>query len=191
MNVVYYFAGDPLQHRLVAVAAAAAGDLETVERLLGEGAPPSTPDTCWGATLLHVAGAAGHLNVVNRFIKGGAILDIRDGDGITPLMAACSAGRNEVALTLANIGADVPYERPEDGMSALKFALWGRCSRKVIRCLLSKGASEPEPGFVIVHLAAPNSGNWQVAKFWATRAFVVVGLCAMIFVIIIVRSNAP
>lgn len=188
MNLVYCVDGDPLQNRLV--AASAAGDLETIKKLLAEGARPSTPDTRWGATPLHAAADAGHLAVVTYLVERGASLDSRDGSGITPLMAACSAGRNGVALALANAGADVRYERPEDGMSALKFALWGRCSRKVVRTLLSKGASEPEPGFAVVYLASSPSANWQAAKLWATRAFVVAGLCAFVFVVIVIRSNA-
>jgi ankyrin repeat protein len=188
MDLIYYIEGDPLQNQLV--AASAAGDLGTIKKLVAEGVNPNFPDTRWGATPLHVAAAAGHLPVVTYLVQRSANLNSRDESGMTPLMSACSAGHNAVVLTLLNARADVRFERPEDGMSALKFALWGRCSRKVIKALLSKGASVPEPGFVIVHLDSSPSDNWQLAKRWATRVFVVVGLSALLFVIIVIKRNA-
>jgi hypothetical protein len=40
----------------------------------------------------------------------------------------------------------------DDGMDAIKFALWGRCTREVIKKLQAFGATQPAPDFRIVHL---------------------------------------
>lgn len=103
---------------------------------------------------MHAAADAGHLPTVGYLIERGADLNALDDIEMTPLMHACSRGRSKVALSLMAAGANVEHERSDDQMTALKFALWGRCSRTVVRQLLARGAKRPEAGFPIVHLSS-------------------------------------
>lgn len=188
MNIVYWVEGDPIANKLV--AASAIGDIETVGRLISKGVSPSATDNHWGETALHVACEAGHKSTVAYLVEKGAPLNAHNSNGMTPLMTACSAGRNEIVRALVEAGADVMYARPEDSMTALKFALWGRCSKGVIKQLLASGAIEPEPGFVVVHLDTPQSDGWRRAKIWATRAFIAIGLSALLVVVVVIRRGA-
>lgn len=112
----------------------------------------------------HVAGAlyaaadSTRVPIVKYLIEAGANLDevSDDGNELTPLLTACAAGKSkgsEVALLLLRAGAKADYVRKSDGMSAMKFALWGQCSKELVVELKARGAPTVESGFPVVRLA--------------------------------------
>lgn len=150
MDLVLSVEGDPPGNQLV--AAGAAGDCSLITSLLKQGVSVDSQQTHYGWTALHAAADAGHVRAVEYLIDSGAALDILDVISMTPLMHACSRGRSKVALLLMAAGADVQHERSDDQMTALKFALWGKCSRAVLKELLARGAKKSEAGFTVIHL---------------------------------------
>lgn len=146
------YLASPLRRLL---SAAEKGDIKAMKVALDEGASVVAHDPAYGRTALHAAANGGSKNAVEHLIASGAPLDALDGNMMTPLMCACSTGKkkgSEVALLLLERGADPCYVRKDDGMDAIKFALWGKCSNEVIKRLQAVGASPPGPGFTIVHL---------------------------------------
>jgi ankyrin repeat protein len=70
-----------------------------------------------------------------------------DGNDMTPLMNACSAGKvkgSKVALKLIESGANVNYVRSDDDMTALQFAVIS-CRPEVITALIEHGAELDGP----------------------------------------------
>ncbi|MGJ7558874.1 ankyrin repeat domain-containing protein [Variovorax sp. RB3P1] len=186
MNLIYAVRGDPPSNFLV--SAASAGDLSGVRKLIEQGLSIDARDSRYQRTALHVAADEGHKDVVKFLISSGASLNLLDDSGMTPLMAACSSGSSTVALFLIRSGADVLHLRPEDGMSALKFALWGRCSRPVLKELMARGATPPEAGFQVVHLVGPEARGGAIRR-WALRLFITVGLAALWLVFLEIRKS--
>ncbi|MDI3381595.1 ankyrin repeat domain-containing protein [Xenophilus aerolatus] len=131
------------------VLAASAGKLPVVKALVKRGAKLT------GA--LYAASEALHVPLVKYLIEVGADLDevSEDGNELTPLLTACSRGKkkgSEIALLLLRAGARADYVRQDDGMSAIKFALWGQCSKDVLAELQVRGSPTIEPGFPIIRL---------------------------------------
>ena len=136
------------------VAAAENNRVADLEQLLAAGADIGAHEPLFNRTALHAASDQCHRKVVAFLIEHKAPLDALDGNSMTALMCACSKGKkkgSEVALLLIKAGADVQYVRKEDGMNAIKFALWGQCSKGVLEALVAKGAERPGPDFKVVH----------------------------------------
>lgn len=137
------------------ITAAGKGDIKMMKSALSEVASVDEQEPWYGRTALHCAADSGSIKAVEFLITAGASLNLLDENRMTPLMCACSTGKikgSKAALLLLYHGADALYVRESDGMNAMKFALWGRCSTEVIEQLRSKGANYPEPDFPIVHL---------------------------------------
>jgi ankyrin repeat protein len=75
-----------------------------VELKLDPNQPPFVAES--GETVLHVAAAAGHANVVKGFIEAGANVDALDAKGNTPVLLAASSGRVECCRLLLNAECD-------------------------------------------------------------------------------------
>ena len=128
------------------------GDLEKMKQLLADGA--DIDFTRYNSTALHSASSSGSLKVLRFLIQNGASLDLLDDSGCTALMIACNRGKKiggRMAMTLLDAGADATYVR-KDGMSALKFALWGACSDEVLQALIDAGAELPDKDFKIIRV---------------------------------------
>lgn len=137
------------------ISASERGDVAAAKAAVDEGASVTEHDPFYGRTALHAAADGGSKNVAEYLVAYGAPLDVLDKNMMTPLMSACSKGKksgSEVALLLLEKGADARYVRDDDGMDAMKFALWGRCTKEVIKKLQALGAAQPAFGFRIVHL---------------------------------------
>jgi ankyrin repeat protein len=78
-------------------AAATAGDLARVLVLIKstDVHPDAVAIDGSGQTALHVAAYNGHPDVLGALIDAGAGIDIRDGQGTTPLHCACQVGDGE------------------------------------------------------------------------------------------------
>lgn len=86
--------------------AAGKGDLETVRRLLGEGASPNTWDNA-GWTPLHEASGYGNLPLVTMLLDAGASPSVpATNENMTPLHDAATRGFVDVVAILVARGAD-------------------------------------------------------------------------------------
>ena len=72
-----------------------------------------------GMTALLHAARAGHIDVVNALLVGGANINQASGDGTTPLLSALLNGQFDLALVLVQRGADVNLATNTDGVSPL------------------------------------------------------------------------
>jgi ankyrin repeat protein len=104
------------------MAAAHAGDLAQVQRLLAAGADVNARDengwsplmqACYNAELKH-----GHADIVQALIDAGADIEAPIGYGVRPLMLAAGYGETAVVEALLKAGADV-LAKNEGGYTAL------------------------------------------------------------------------
>ncbi|EOD32002.1 hypothetical protein EMIHUDRAFT_449470 [Emiliania huxleyi CCMP1516] len=84
--------------------ASAQNDLEQLDSAL-RGASPDYANGI-GQTGLHVASIHGHVEVVKRLLKAGALVSSTNRYGVTPLHYAADSGRIEVARLLIEAGAN-------------------------------------------------------------------------------------
>lgn len=101
-------------------AAAFAGKLAEVERLLASGADPSSKDKDH-YTPLHEASQVGHVEIAKRLIEAGADINAKDRFGCQPLHEAARFGKDEVCQVLLSSGAQIDAAGFE-GRSALHYA---------------------------------------------------------------------
>lgn len=106
--------------------AAQQDDLETIKRLL-----PAYPsliqrkDPRWQETAFSKACWNGNVKVVRYLLDQGAEVNVRAGDGITPLHQAARQGKTEVVKILLERGADV-YLKSNNGDTAQNLAAKNR-----------------------------------------------------------------
>ncbi len=94
------------------VAAAYRGDLETVKRLVKEGADVNVRDEEHGATSLVAAAYAGHPSVVEYLLEVGGDPKLTETKyGATPMMAATFAGNHDVVEILKRHKAQMSQKR--------------------------------------------------------------------------------
>jgi ankyrin repeat protein len=146
---------------------AATGWSHDVQRLLDGGADidkqvwftdgvPGDASRLTNMTLLHVACAHGHGNVVRVLLENGACMSIKDNLGRTPLYIAVYEGDNECAELLLQRGSDVNTECL--GMAALHTAVVNEDMGMVLK-LLRYNAS----------VLTPNR-NGHVARYYSTTS---------------------
>jgi hypothetical protein len=86
-------------------AAAQAGSLRDIAKLLAGGANVDAVARSNGATPIHFAAGLGHAKAVAALIAGGASVDAQANGGLTPLHAAVASDRAEAVQTLVSSGA--------------------------------------------------------------------------------------
>jgi ankyrin repeat protein len=116
--------------------AVAAGQLESVQLLLGKGACVDARDK-FGKTALMWAASQGNDRMVSALCTGGADKAAVDRSGWDSLMAACHGGHVRLVMVLLQ-GTD-PTRAAADGTSYLAVAAQGGRA-EVVRLLLQKGA---------------------------------------------------
>ncbi|KAH8760351.1 ankyrin repeat-containing domain protein [Diaporthe sp. PMI_573] len=113
-------------HHTAFEAAASAGDMDAVERLLAAGADPNAPIHEKGISALEAAAAHGRLIVVKKLLETGAHPDHRgECSETTPLIAAAMAGHIQICEALLQSGADVgslELKEMGDSFSAIEAA---------------------------------------------------------------------
>jgi ankyrin repeat protein len=125
----------------VLVIAGVNGHREIFEMLLDAGADPYFPfmgiDS--GAMALTQAASMGRSEIVEAWLQRGLDVNVADGVGNTPLMAAAAAGQLDAVRRLLAAGSDM-NARTVDGISAYSVALHGR-HHDVVAVLREAGAT--------------------------------------------------
>lgn len=135
-------------------AAAIAGDLEAVQRLLELGLPVDAPDPQGCTALLRAAGG-GHADIVRRLLDMGADKEVSARTGATPLSAAVSMRHAAVVEQLLKAGAD-PNQALPGGVTPLMLAA-ALGLPEIAGRLLSQGAqveATDDRGLSALHCAA-------------------------------------
>ena len=115
------------------VAAANAGDLETVQRLIDGGADPNSVDQHGMGPLLTF-----NPEVTNYLLQHGADPDLQRNENISPVLVGVSSNLECVRLML-EAGADVNRASDHNGETALHAAAGDNCVA-VVQLLLEHGA---------------------------------------------------
>lgn len=119
------------------VAAAEAGELDEIQRLVHDGVDVDAPLPGEGTALI-VASRSGNLGMVEALLGLGASPDLaslRDGN---PLIAAAQAGHHEVVDALIAAGANVNAVVRYDETPLINAARAGHFD--IVQCLVEKGA---------------------------------------------------
>ena len=138
-------------------------DIEAVKKLLAEGADINELTEVGGAgTVTPLFMATGYNDdIAKLLIAKGADVNIKTGRGVTPLMKACTWGKEEVARLLVSKGADV-NAKSNDGTGVFTYSIYSilsdRGSTGLAEFLLSKGANVDETsdtgGYTCLMMAA-------------------------------------
>ena len=135
-------------------AAAAAGDMQAVDRLLELGFDVDTRDH-QGATALLRAAGAGQRDVAEHLLAAGADPATTAASGVTPLAAAVNARRDAVVELLIARGVDVDQRLPGNATALMIAATLGY--PEITDLLLAAGAdaaAEDLHGHTALHAAA-------------------------------------
>ena len=87
---------------------------------------------------IHKACENGNIKAVKRFLADGTNVNVKNDDGLTPLMEAAGWGEKEIAELLIAEGADVNAQC--DGISPLHSSVW-RGDKEITELLIAKGAN--------------------------------------------------
>lgn len=135
-------------------AAAAAGDMQAIDRLLELGFSVDTRDA-QGATALLRAAGAGQADVVAHLMDAGADPATSAASGVTPLAAAVNARRDAVVELLLARGVAVDQRLPGETTALMIAAALGY--PEIVERLLAAGAdanAEDAHGHSALHAAA-------------------------------------
>jgi ankyrin repeat protein len=135
-------------------AAAAAGDVDAVDKMLELGCAVDVPDAKGACALLHACGQ-GHEAVAMRLLDAGADIALRSASGMSPLAAAGCARRVAVVRLLIERGAPVDQRLPDDTTALMLACALGHAD--VAEALAEAGAdinAVDAQGRTALHVAA-------------------------------------
>jgi len=142
--------------------AAAAGDTESVLRLLGEGAPIDDQDGTGCTPLVHAA-RSGHLATIEALLQRGADPQKAAGsNGWSPLVHAVHKGQDAAARLLLEAGASA---KDRSGRVALLMAA-GYGDAGMVRILIDHGADPGAGEIAPLILAEAVGGAWDLDYPW-------------------------
>ncbi len=119
--------------------AASAGDIDSAEALLAQGANVDIPQRKFHGTPLQYAASTGKVEMVQWLLQHKATVDSTDTNGRTPLLWAASQGHPEVARVLLQAGAKI-NKTNRGGWTALHYAA-DKDHLEVAQLLIESGAS--------------------------------------------------
>lgn len=119
--------------------AAKANDVGKIRQLLSDGASPNQTDEDNATTGMHVAAAAGNLQIMAILYKAGADINARDNVGDSPLDLAAEHDQFEAAKLLIEMKARI-NDQDKNGMTALMFAAKAG-DVEMVRYMLQAGAN--------------------------------------------------
>lgn len=129
----------PLEYGTPLIEAAASGNVEALEELIGAGADVNeSVRKTEPRTALNAAARYGHLAAVKVLLDAGAKVDrVARGDA-TALIDAARAGHADIVQLLIESGADVNRKVRGDGTALIAAA--GNANVEIVRLLLENGA---------------------------------------------------
>jgi ankyrin repeat protein len=139
------------------------GQIELAGVLVFAGANLEAATRLGGFTPLMVASRAGHAGIVRLLADAGANLEATTETGETALHYAAWSGNPEIAVALAEKGADVDAQESANGQTPLMFAAsYGRTG--VVRTLLGAGADPSIQTHVIDYPAMAREDRVLIAE---------------------------
>jgi ankyrin repeat protein len=129
-----------LNHLLL--KAVEAGDVDTVEGLIRQGASANAKDARNGRTAACIAAKAGHLDILRILHQHKADLNLPDNDGDIPLDKAIVEGHLDTIQGLFDMGVKPKNKDPSlrnDYDPVYRAAYWGHTA--ILRLLYEKGCS--------------------------------------------------
>ncbi len=114
------------------------GNIVFVRRGLSKGADVNAVDSD-GFTVLHLAVANNHKNIVELLVAKGADINAKDDDGFTPLHWTAIKGHKDIVELLIDNGANVNPKGDEFGMTPLHKAA-SKGHREITELLIANGA---------------------------------------------------
>ncbi|KAF8774112.1 Ankyrin-1 like protein [Argiope bruennichi] len=126
-----------------------------------------------GAKCLHIAAAAGHVEVVRSLLNKGESVDIKTNDGQTALHIAVQACQPRVVETLLGYGAQIRLKAGKSGETPLHIAARTAGGEKCAELLLKSGAevnATQEDGETPLHFAARHGHLNTVALLLQDKA---------------------
>ncbi|XP_068223675.1 tyrosine-protein kinase HTK16 [Palaemon carinicauda] len=99
------------------------GNINIVSELLKSGYKKLDDKNNNGQTALHIASMKGHVEITEMLLKASALVEVRDGEGVTPLHLACRHNRPDIVRLLVGLGkADLQARATKTGSVALHEA---------------------------------------------------------------------
>ena len=142
-------------------AAASTGDLQAIKRYIEEGGDVNALDGGFKLSAMSWAALHGQPEVVQLLVENGAEVDIKSGDGATPLHSAAFFGRTDVAKLLLENGAD-PQTRNNDGATPVDVLSVDWETTAFIGGLVGVDTGKEE-------IAAMKIGRDEVAKLFGVK----------------------
>jgi len=154
---------DPMISIAEFVNRAGRGDIEATRAFVLSGEDPNAADYS-GNSPLHMASVNGHYDVVDLLIKGGARIDNRDKNMMTPLLATIRKGNVEMIRMLLDLGANRDHT-DRNNRGALFYSMISG-NPNVAKMFLKKQNRNDQDkiwGYTALHIAA-TQGNISVVK---------------------------
>ncbi|KAF8244025.1 ankyrin, partial [Wilcoxina mikolae CBS 423.85] len=150
-----------------------ARNLAAVKILLERGVSINDQEDIFGRTALHVAVDAANLDMAMVLVEGGAEVDIRDKNGMTPLAIAAQKGLTQIVQCLLKTDKGLDLEYRGAGDSRERTGLHKSASRghsEVVKLLLDTPdatalCNKPnEHGATPLHAAARRKDRHEIVK---------------------------
>ena len=138
--------------------AARTGDLQAMKRYIKTGADVNALDKTFQVSAMSWSALHGQAEVVQLLIENGAEVNIKSGDGATPLHSAAFLGRADVAKLLLGNGADIKA-RNNDGATPVDVLYVDWETTAFIGGLVGVNTGKEE-------IAAMKTGRNEVAKLF-------------------------
>jgi ankyrin repeat protein len=135
--------------------AALEGDLRLIESLIAKGVDVNTRNVS-GRTALHYASFRDHGEIIEYLVKQGALVDLKDKGGFTPLIEAVTRGNKAAVETLLDSEADINLPGGLKNYTPLQYAII-QCDEEILDIFLENKINpnvRSEAGFTLLHYGA-------------------------------------
>ena len=139
-------------------SAARTGDLKAIKRYIEEGGDVNALDNGFQLSAMSWGALHGQTEIVQLLIENGAEVNIKSGDGATPLHSAAFFGRTDVAKLLLENGADIKA-RNNDGATSVDLLYVDWEITAFIGSLVGVDTGKEE-------IAAMKTGRGEIAKLF-------------------------
>lgn len=156
------------------------GELEAVKKMAQKDKNLLKGKNERGRSLIHIAAAKGHLNIVKFLVENGADVNLMEKiHNLRPLHFASRYGHLKVVMFLLEKGADL-HAREKDNETALSYAV-SSPSLDTVKFLVEKGLKVNDMESKrkvrpIYYAIAWNEGNTEIVEYLLSKGAVVTGI---------------